>query len=67
MTSLEEAGALLEVARLTAWLRAISALAGPDAIALVERAIESGTWPAVGDDDRSDGTGSRRTGGRCGC
>ncbi len=67
MSELGEAGALLEVARLRAWLRAVSALAGPDAIALVERAIESDAWPAVGDDDRSDGTGSRRTGGSCGC
>lgn len=67
MSALEEAGALLEVARLRAWLRALAALAGPDAIGMIERAIESDTWPAVGDDDRSDGTGARRTGGSCGC
>jgi hypothetical protein len=57
-----ELGALLEVARLRAWMRAIAALAGADAVAIAERAIGSDIWPA--DSCRSDGTGARRTGGR---
>jgi hypothetical protein len=55
-----ELAALLEVARLQAWLRALAALAGPDAVGMIERAIEGEIWPV---DERSQGTGVRRTGG----
>jgi hypothetical protein len=55
--------ALLEVARLRAWLRALAELAGgADALALVEHAIAVDIWPAV-DGGLPDGHGARRTGG----
>jgi hypothetical protein len=45
-----------EAERLREWIRAIAALAGPDAIALAERAIAGELWPAA----LSDGHGTRR-------
>ena len=58
----QELVALLEVARLRAWLRALAELAGADALALVEHAIAADIWPAV-DGGLPDGHGARRTGG----
>lgn len=55
----DELAALLEVARLRAWLRDLAAMDHPDAVGMVERIIASDGWPA----GAGDGHGARRTGG----
>jgi hypothetical protein len=50
----------LELERMRAWVRAIAALAGPEAIGVAERAIAAASaWPA----GYTDGHGARRGGG----